>query len=110
MANGYNYVRITKEGPATHIEGGDGCEYECDKDFFKGRRVVIFDDVYTRGRHLDKMKDKLEAAGANVWAAFFLGLTCRDFRENPWLYDEDNPDKELVNKFNQEILFDTDGH
>ena len=107
MANGYNYVRITKEGPATHLEGGEGCEYECDKEFFKGRRVIVFDDVYTRGRHLETMKEKLEAAGAEVWAAFFLGMTCRDFRDNPWFYDEDNPNKELENKFKKEVCFET---
>ena len=95
MANGYDYVRITKEGPAKHIEGEGGCEYDCDGEFFKDRNVIVFDDVLTRGHSLEKMVEKLEKVGARVYAAFFLGRTTINSLNHPWIIDEDNSNREI---------------
>ncbi len=90
MQNGLDYVRIIKDGPAKHIEGEGGCEYECDNVFFNGKNVIVFDDIITRGDSLNRIVDKLERAGAKVWAAFFLGKTSSNSLEHPWIIDEDN--------------------
>ena len=94
IQNGFDYVRITREGDAKHLGGENECDYECDETFFKGRNVIIFDDVLTQGHHLKTMKEKLEAAGAEVWAAFFLGKTGSEDQPHPWVIDYWNPQSE----------------
>lgn len=87
MENGYNHIIITGEGESHH-GGGSGCNYECDRGFFKDKLVIVFDDVVTKGDTLKVMVRKLETAGAKVMAAFFLGQTFYGFNyrrvEHPW--------------------------
>ena len=94
MQNGYDYVTITKETTPKRLGGTEDMEYECDKEFFKGRNVIVFDDVLTRGHSLGIMMEKLEIAGAKVIAAFFLGKTVDAYRvtggTHPWCIDPAN--------------------
>ena len=94
MQNGYDYVTITKEKTPSHLGGAEEMEYECDKEFFKGRKVIVFDDIITRGHSLGTMMEKLEIAGAQVIAAFFLGKTVDAYRvtggTHPWCIDPAN--------------------
>lgn len=90
MANGYEYITIIKETEPTHLGGTTSVKYACDKDFFNGRRIILFDDVVTRGRSIAKMKAELENVGAQVIAALSIGYTYSDYygdnrEQHPWL-------------------------
>lgn len=92
MANGYDYVTIVKEKEPSHLGGESSAEYSYDKDFFKGRQIILFDDVVTRGRSLAKMRMELENVGAHIVAALSIGRTYSDYygdiREpHPWVVE-----------------------
>lgn len=46
-----------------------------DKEFFNGKRVVLFDDVITRGFSYARFACELEYFGAEVLGGYFLGRT-----------------------------------
>lgn len=46
-----------------------------DKDFFKGKKILVFDDVLTLGYSYAKFSCMLESFGASVIGGFFLGKT-----------------------------------
>lgn len=43
--------------------------------YFRGKYVLIFDDVITKGESMLRFKNKLEELGAIVVAAISVGLT-----------------------------------
>lgn len=49
-----------------------------DSDFFKGKKVVIFDDIIASGGSVAKFADKLKEYGADVVAAIALGKKISD--------------------------------
>ena len=44
-------------------------------DFFKGKDVLLFDDIITKGISYATTADNLEACGANVLGGLFLAKT-----------------------------------
>ena len=46
-----------------------------DADFFRGRKVIVIDDIYTTGQSSRAFIDAMQAAGADVLMALFLGRT-----------------------------------
>ena len=52
-----------------------------DRDFFKGRYVILFDDIITRGDSMSSFKEKMQQLGAIVIAGVSIGKTKhhRDF-------------------------------
>lgn len=78
--NAYPHIRIEGERLAIH-------ETKCgktitsahiidmDKDYFNGKRVVIFDDVITRGLSYARFACELEYYGAEIMGGYFLGRT-----------------------------------
>lgn len=92
MANGYEHVTIVKEKEPTRLGGVFSAEYSYDRNFFKGRQIILFDDVVTRGRSLAKMRMELENVGAHIVAALSIGRTYSDYygdvREpHPWVIE-----------------------
>ena len=84
MANGYSYVHVAEEGDAAHLGGGVQAQYSVDSSFFKGRYVILFDDVITSGRSMERFKRLLESAGATVIAGLSIGKTKHERQEeNP---------------------------
>lgn len=75
MDNAYSHVRVTKDGEAKHTGGTIPAEYAIDDYYFKGRYVLLFDDVITSGKTLYKWTSKLESAGAKVIGAVSIGRT-----------------------------------
>lgn len=55
------------------IENGYGHWEE--KNFFKGKDIILFDDIIASGKSIAIYADKLTSLGANVIAAFALGKT-----------------------------------
>ena len=48
-----------------------------DDDFFRGRKVIVIDDIYTTGRSSQAFIGALEAAGCTVVMALYLAKTRR---------------------------------
>ena len=80
MANAYDKISIKQDREAKHLGGSisgtilDNLEF--DMDFFKGRHVLILDDIITKGHSMKLFKQKLESLGAVVVAGFAIGKTC----------------------------------
>ena len=50
-------------------------EIEFDQDFFKGRKVIVFDDILTKGFAYAIFANKIEKMGAEVLGGLFIGKT-----------------------------------
>lgn len=75
MVNAFSRINITKDAKPKRL-GGDGvCSLEFDKDFFKGKYIVLFDDVVTSGNSMLRFKKQLEIFGAKVICAISIGKT-----------------------------------
>ena len=47
MNNGFAYVTFISDGEASHFGGDVQAQYVVDKDYFKGKYILLFDDVIT---------------------------------------------------------------
>lgn len=83
--NGYKGIKIEGERMAVH-ETNTGKQVQpvevitLNKRFFAGKKVVVFDDVLTRGHSYAFFACELEKAGAEVLGGYFLAKTI--FRNN----------------------------
>ena len=80
MQNAYQYITIQGERGAKH-EGqtGGNQSISLDKDFFREKNVLLFDDVITSGKSMRNWKNILEQQyGASVIAALAIGKTPHD--------------------------------
>ena len=79
-ANGYEAVQVEGERMAIH-EHRNGKRLQStqvisfDKDYFSGRKVVVFDDILTLGYSYARFACAIEALGATVMGGLFLGRT-----------------------------------
>lgn len=78
--NGYPHVKVSGERLSVHDRKGEKtiCKVqtiEYDRNFFKGKSVLLFDDVITRGVSYATVANELESYGATVLGGFFLGKT-----------------------------------
>lgn len=79
--NGFSHISVISDRKRAHITR----EYELatnikhlldiDADFFKGKNVLVIDDIYTTGRSSESFISAIEAAGAHVQMAMFLAKT-----------------------------------
>lgn len=79
--DGFQYVNVLAGRKRAHTTG----EYELatnikhlvsfDADFFRGKRVLVIDDIYTTGRSSDAFIAAVERTGATVTGAMFLAKT-----------------------------------
>lgn len=79
--DGFDRVQVSGSRKRAHVTG----EYELctnikhyvhiDADFFRGRKVIVIDDIYTTGQSSRAFIDAMQAAGADVLMALFLGRT-----------------------------------
>ena len=75
MTNGYPYIRVAEDGEAKHTGGTQEAKYDIDKEFFKGKCVLLFDDVITQGKSMGKFGGWLKIHGAEVIGGFSIGIT-----------------------------------
>lgn len=79
MKNAYPYITIEKEKTPAHLSPNHESEpaiYGYDSEFFKYSKIIIFDDVVTKGDSLLKMKLTLEKKfGCSIIGAISLGRT-----------------------------------
>ena len=84
MINGYPFVKLITEGDSAHLGGINNSEYALEQSFFRGKFVLIFDDVITSGRSMNKIKIQLESCGAFVIGGISLGFTKHEYQgDNP---------------------------
>lgn len=79
--DGFDRVQVSGSRKKAHITG----DYELctnikhyvhiDADFFRGRKVLVIDDIYTTGQSSSAFIGAMQAAGADVLMALFLGRT-----------------------------------
>ena len=79
--NGFDYITVSGSRQRAHITG----EYELatnikhcvhiDPDYFRGKKVLVIDDIYTTGQSSRSFIAAMEAAGADVVMAMFLAKT-----------------------------------
>lgn len=79
--DGFSHIEVVAGRKRAHITG----EYELatnikhlvniDADYFRGKNVLVIDDIYTTGRSSDAFISAIEATGAHVRIAMFLGMT-----------------------------------
>ena len=79
--DGFSHIEVCAGRKRAHITG----EYELatnikhlvniDADYFRGKNVLVIDDIYTTGQSSRAFIDAMQAAGADVLMALFLGRT-----------------------------------
>lgn len=77
ITNAYPYITVVSEKEERRSGGTsiDPRKLSFDEDFFKGRYVLLFDDVITRGDSMRTFKHKMESIGAIVVGGLSLGKT-----------------------------------
>ena len=79
--NGYPHMQVSVRRMAVHEHRKDETEArtaqmaDYDTDFFKGKDVLLFDDIITKGISYATTADNLAACGANVLGGLFLAKT-----------------------------------
>jgi predicted amidophosphoribosyltransferase len=77
LINAYSHISVVSERQERHL-GGTGMntgQIAFDEGFFKGKYVLLFDDVVTRGDSMRTFKRKMESLGAIVIGGLSLGKT-----------------------------------
>jgi len=75
MTNAFSHIQVVEGGSAKH-DGGDGSrKVSYDRYFFRGKYIVLFDDVRTSGRSLEQERAMLESMGAQVICAITIAQT-----------------------------------
>ena len=75
MINGFKHIHIFADRQPRHL-GGDPVEnWQPDPEFFRGKKVILFDDIVKRGDSLRASASILEMAGASVVGYLSLGHT-----------------------------------
>ena len=75
MTNGYEHIREVVDQDPERLEDSHLPQYEIEQEFFKGKKVLLFDDIMATGKSLGKFANNMREAGAQVVAAVVLGKT-----------------------------------
>lgn len=77
LINAYPHISVVTEREERHLGGSsmNTGQLSFDDDFFKGKYVLLFDDVITRGDSMRTFKRKMESLGAIVVGGLSLGKT-----------------------------------
>ena len=77
MINAYPHITVVAEKEEKHLGGSglDTSKLHFDEGYFKGKYVLLFDDIITKGNSMITFKRKMEALGAIVIGGLSLGKT-----------------------------------
>lgn len=85
--NGFDHVQVTGRRRKAHTEhvhelADNADEFiHVDENFFRGRKVIVVDDIVTTCKTANAFIDRMTTAGANVRMAIFLAKT-RNYKRN----------------------------
>ena len=84
MINSFNYVKVSHAKKEAHTGGSSFSQdmLEYDKDFFKEKYVLLFDDVITTGSSMKSFKSKLQELGSIVIGGMSIGQTKDKYNEH----------------------------
>ena len=84
MINAFNHLKVTRAKAEKHTGGSSFSQdmLEFDKDFFKDKYVLLFDDVITSGSSMKSFKSKLQELGSTVIGGISIGRTKDKFNEH----------------------------
>lgn len=82
VQNGNDHLFIYGERTAKHLNAdhvSESFDYKValDREYFNGKKVIIFDDVITSGATANEFASQLAECGAQVMGAMFLARTKR---------------------------------
>lgn len=79
IVNGFDYIKVIAKREKKHISRNTDIDQtsniEIDRKFFRGKKVLVFDDIYTSGRTSRTFIEQMEKVGAKVKMAMFLAKT-----------------------------------
>ena len=78
MDNAFEHIQVVEDATPKHLGGTGTPVLHFDENFFKGRYILLFDDVITKGHSMLRFKLKLEALGATVIAGVSVGKTTHE--------------------------------
>ena len=84
MINAYEHMWVIASCQEKKF-GGSGISTNAvsfDNSFFRGKYVLLFDDVITKGESMLKFKRKMEELGAIVIGGFSIGKTTHSYNKN----------------------------
>lgn len=83
MENGFEHIQVTGARVAKHDGGEDeNVNYSFDDSFFNGKRVILLDDIITKGNSMRIAKAILQKQGAKVICGLAVGKTRHERRDN----------------------------
>lgn len=85
--NGYSHIHVLRDRIPVHESGNESDVRETanvliDEHYFRGKKVVCFDDVITRGLSFANFACALESQGASVIGGLFLARTHYNTKRN----------------------------
>lgn len=81
-----SHINIIGERQALHrtadhvVRECEGYYVNIDSDFFRGRKVIVFDDLITSGKSAEHFSQMLSEAGAEVVGGLFLARTTKGIK------------------------------
>ena len=76
VINGYNYITINTDRSDSRTQKSSDTVWNLSfSSSVRGKTVVLFDDITTRGTSFIQVANKLKEAGAFTVHGFFLGKT-----------------------------------
>ena len=83
MENSFEHIQVTGARVAKHDGGEDeNVNYSFDDSFFNGKRVILLDDIITKGNSMRIAKAILQKQGAKVICGLAVGKTRHERRDN----------------------------
>ena len=83
LDNAYQYISSIADERPKHMGGKGLIEIVLDETYFKGKEVVIFDDIVTHGTTMSIMVNALNKCGAKVLFIITLAKTCNYISQHP---------------------------
>ena len=84
MIDAFNHIKVSHAKTEKHTGGSSFSQdmLEYDKDFFKDKYVLLFDDVITTGSSMRSFKSKLQEFGSLVIGGMSIGRTKDKYNEH----------------------------
>ena len=100
MIDAFNHIKVSHAKTEKHSGGSSFSQdmLEYDKDFFKDKYVLLFDDVITTGSSMKSFKSKLQEFGSVVIGGMSIGRTKDKYNEHNERVDLDSLGIKIIPK------------